>query len=85
MISDELLEMLICPLSKQPLARADEALLAAINTRIEEGRLTNRAGEKVETPIAAGLLRDDGHVLYVVRDDIPVMLADEAIDLEQLG
>ena len=35
--------------------------------------------------IEAGLVREDGRILYPVRDDIPVMLIDEAIPLEDLS
>ncbi len=35
--------------------------------------------------IEEGLVREDGKVLYPVRDDIPVMLLDEAIRLDTLS
>jgi uncharacterized protein YbaR (Trm112 family) len=38
----------------------------------------------VQLPLDGGLVRDDGRILYPVRDDIPVMLLDEAIDLDGL-
>jgi uncharacterized protein YbaR (Trm112 family) len=31
------------------------------------------------------LLREDGKILYPIRDNIPVLLADEAISLEPHG
>ncbi len=80
-ISQELLEILVCPETKQPVAPADDALIAKINGEIESGRLRNRGGDKVSDPIAEGLLREDGQILYVVDDGIPVMLIEESIEI----
>jgi len=80
-VNPELLEILVCPETKQPLKLADAALLASLNERIQSGTLRNRGGDKVAKDIAEGLLREDGRVLYVVDDDIPVMLIEESIEL----
>ena len=80
-VSSELLEILVCPETKQPVQIASEDLLARLNTEIEAGRLRNRGGEPVSKPITEALLREDGKVLYVVDDGIPVMLVEESIEL----
>ena len=80
-ISNELLEILACPETKQPLTFAASTLLARLNDRIRQGQLTNRRGTSVIEPIDGGLVRKDGRYLYPIRDDIPVMLIDEAIPL----
>ncbi|MGH0036664.1 MAG: Trm112 family protein [Myxococcota bacterium] len=80
-MSDELIEILVCPETKQPVKHAEPALLAKLNEQIAAGSLRNRGGDKVESPIAEGLLREDGKVLYVVDDEIPVMLVEESIEL----
>ena len=79
-IDKDLLEILACPETHQSLAEADADLLAKVNGRIESG-LTNRGGAQVEEPLEAGLVREDGQVVYPVRDGIPVLLVDEAIEL----
>ncbi|MGQ4809028.1 hypothetical protein NKDENANG_02424 [Candidatus Entotheonellaceae bacterium PAL068K] len=81
-ISKELLDILACPETKQPLALADSALLDSLNERIRQGQLTNRGGAQVTESIDGGLVREDGRYLYPIRDEISIMLIDEAICLE---
>ena len=80
-IDDQLLDILCCPETRQPVARAEAAILAPLNAEIEAGRLRNRGGAKVETVIEEGLLREDGRVLYIVDDSIPIMLIDKSIEI----
>ena len=80
-VQAELLEILVCPETKQPVAPADAQTLARVNAEIEAGRLRNRGGDAVPKPVAEGLVREDGKVLYVVDDSIPVMLIEESIEL----
>ena len=80
-VSAELLEILVCPETKQPVAMASDAVLAPLNEKIGANRLRNRGGEHVTTPITEGLIREDGKILYVVDDGIPVMLIEESIEL----
>ena len=82
MIDQELLEILVCPETKQPLRPADEELLRSLNEAIEAGSVTDRGGNAVESKIEEGLVREDGLLLYPIRDEIPIMLIDEAIPLE---
>ena len=84
MVSPELLEILVCPETKQTLKVADEGTLARVNRAVESGSLVNQGGDRVKDRIEEGLVREDGMVFYPVRDDIPVMLLDEAIRLETL-
>ncbi len=80
MIDQQLLKILVCPETHQPVRPADEALLASVNAAIESGSLVNRAGSPVSSPLEDALVREDGRVLYPVREDIPIMLIDECID-----
>jgi uncharacterized protein YbaR (Trm112 family) len=79
MISQELLDLLVCPEDKTPVAIIDDDTIAKVNEAIQAGSVKNRAGDAVEDPIDGGLLREDQAYLYIIRDDIPVMLIDEAI------
>ena len=80
-VSQELLDILACPENRQPVAPAPDELIARLNEEIRAGTLRNRGGEKIEKEIAEGLLREDGRILYIVDDSIPVMLIEESIEL----
>ena len=81
MINQELLEILVCPETKEPVHLADKALLAALNARIERGEVKTRGDQTVEQRIEAGLVREDGAYLYPIADDIPLILCEGAIPL----
>ena len=77
MIDPELLSILVCPATRQPLHEASAEEVAAVNERIRAGQQTNVAGNQVAMEIDGGLVREDGQILYAVRDEIPVLLAAE--------
>lgn len=81
MIDQDLLAILVCPETHQPLQPAAAPLVERLNAAIAAGRLLNRAGKPVTETIDGGLVRADGQFLYAVRQDIPVMLIDEALAL----
>lgn len=80
-VSQKLLEILVCPETKQRVSLAADDIIAQINARIDAGDLRNRGGDPVNKPVTEGLLREDGKILYVVDDGIPVMLVEESIEL----
>ena len=84
MINPELIAILVCPETKQPLSVATAEILNRVNKAVEEGSLRNQGDDGVKDRIEEGLVREDGKVMYPVRDDIPVMLLDEAIRLDTL-
>lgn len=83
MLDKELLDILACPETKEPVHLADQSVIEAVNARIEQGEVRNRGGKRVEKKIDAGLVRADGAYLYPVEDDIPIMLVEEAIALRE--
>lgn len=82
MIAKDLLSLLVCPEDRTPVHEAEDALLARINEGIAQGSVLNREGQPVTEALSEGLVREDGAVLYPVRDGIPVMLIGESISLE---
>ena len=79
MVEKELLEILCCPETKQDLTLIQGTVITKLNEMIKAGTLKNRAGEPIREPMDAGLLREDGKYLYMIREDIPIMLIDEAV------
>ena len=61
---------------------AAESILESLNSEIEAGRLRNRGGDVVEKKIEEALLREDGKILYIIEDSIPIMLIDQSIRLD---
>ncbi len=84
MISEQLLKIIVCPVNHQPLRIADRRLLDQVNQAITAGRLKDSAGRPIAAMIQEGLIRQDGRVMYPVRDDIPVLLADEGIQIDAI-
>ena len=84
MSDKRLIEFLVCPENQTPLEEADGPLLAKLNHAIAAGEVKNRGATKIVEPIVAGLVRQGGDYLYPVIDDIPVLLIDEAICLDQI-
>lgn len=84
MVDPELLEILVCPETRQQLRQADADLLNRLNLAIQSGQVVNRGGHKLVDRVEEGLIRKDGMVLYVVQEDIPIMLLDEAIEVHDL-
>lgn len=79
MIDKELLKILACPQTHQPLHEASAEVLAKLNQAIESGSVKNVGGEAVTEVLTGGLVREDGKIVYPIRDDIPVLLIDEGI------
>jgi uncharacterized protein len=83
MIAKDLLDILCCPETKEDLSVADQALIDRINAKITSGSAKNRAGQGVSEKIDSGLVRKDKKFIYPIREDIPIMLIDEALPLDQ--
>ena len=78
-IDKDLLAILCCPETKQDVSLAPEALVRQLNDRIGKGDLKNKGGHVVSEKLDGGLLRADKKILYPIREDIPVMLIEEGI------
>ena len=85
MLNEDLIRSLVCPDTRQPVAPAPPGIVSALNDRIRQGAVRDASGRTLEHPIEAGLLREDGRVLYPVIDGIPHMLIERGIPLIERG
>ena len=79
MIDKELLEILVCPETGEPLEEAGREIIARLNELVELGTLVDRSGEPVSEKIERGLLCRGGKHLYPVRENIPILLIESSI------
>jgi uncharacterized protein YbaR (Trm112 family) len=79
-----LLDIVACPESKTPLRVADDALVARLNAAIDKGRLKDKSGRAVGPRLQGALVREDEAVAYPVWEDIPRLVVDAGIELDQL-
>ena len=80
-----LLPILHSPVTHKGLGPVKPAVLQSVNAAIAAGELSNRDGNTLKEPLSDALITDDGKVLYPVESGIPVLLASESINMEQLG
>ncbi len=78
-IDPEFIEILRSPDTRKPLRPADAGELARINELIKAGQAKNRAGTAVTEALEQGLVPEGESIVYPVRDEIPILLTDEAI------
>ncbi len=84
-LDPKLLEILCCPELKTALRELNAEETESVNGMIEKGELKNKKGDAVSEAIQTGLLREDGKILYPVRQDIPILLIEEGIVMPENG
>jgi len=79
-----LLDLLVCPITKLPLELLDAERLEQMNAAIAAGRVRNQAREPVEGPLTEALIRRDGHVVYPIVGGLPILFEVSSIDWNQM-
>ena len=79
-LDPEFLSILRTPDSKRPLAPMEPAALTALNQAIAAGQVRDRGGEVVAEPLEAALEAQGEAVVYPIRDGIPDLLVERALD-----
>lgn len=75
----KLLDLLVCPATRQPLALLDRPGLDALNAAIAAGGV-KRADDAPQTEsLREALITRDRRTVYRVDDGIPVLLVEEGI------
>ena len=84
MIRFGLLDMLLCPVTGEPVSTADQEFVHLLNREIKAGLLFNRLGIQIETEIDGGLVNDSRTWLIMIRSGVPDITPDQAIPIDHL-
>jgi uncharacterized protein YbaR (Trm112 family) len=80
----KLLDLLVCPTTRQPLQLLDSRGLQALNTAIASGGIVRGDGSAQAEPLQEALVTRDRKTVYRIDDGIPVLLAEDAIATAQV-
>lgn len=81
----KLLDILVCPASRQPLAMLDKAGLDALNRAAAAGSLRRVDDAPQSDALREALVTRDRKTVYRIDDGIPVLLVDEGIATAQVA
>ncbi len=81
----KLLDILVCPATRQPLAKLDKRGLDALNRAIKDKAITRTDGAAQTDAIREALVTRDRKTVYRIDDGIPVLLIEEGIATLQIG
>lgn len=81
----KLLDLLVCPATRQPLALLDKAGLAALNAAVDAGSLRRVDDTPQTAPLREALVTRDHRLAYRIDDGIPVLLVEEGIPTGQVA
>ncbi len=84
-INRELLDILVCPITKLSVAVLDKEKLEKLNELIAEGTLQTVAGETVSETLEEALITRNKNTIYRVENNIPIMLEDQGIATRQIA
>ena len=79
------LDILVCPVTRQPLTLLESKALDALNRGIQAAQVKRQDGQTQTTPLKAGLMTRDHKTVYRIDDGIPVLLAEESISTAQIS
>ncbi|MDZ7640129.1 MAG: Trm112 family protein [Bryobacterales bacterium] len=84
-LSKDLVDILCCPVTKVPVRLMDAGEIEKLNAAIRAGSLSHEDRSKVTESMEEALITEDGARIYKVKEGIPIMLKDQAIDAAQLA
>jgi uncharacterized protein YbaR (Trm112 family) len=80
----KLLDILVCPATRQPLALLEKAALETLNRAVAGGTVKRHDDSPQAEPLREALITRDRKTVYRVDDGIPVLLVEEAIATAQV-
>lgn len=80
----KLLDILVCPASRQPLSLLDKAGLDVLNRAIASGAVKRNDGGAQADAVREALVTRDRKTVYRLDDGIPVLLVEEGIATAQV-
>jgi uncharacterized protein YbaR (Trm112 family) len=83
-ISNELLNILCCPVTKKPVRMLAVDQITKLNAAIASGKVKDVDGNIVKDKVAEALITDDNKTIYRIDEGIPVMLAGMGIPADSL-
>ena len=81
MLTEEVLELLQCPLTGKKLSFASDQMILRVNEAIANGNARDRLEQKVSQKIDGGLVAEEEAWIYPIREEIPTLVVEEAIDI----
>ena len=81
-VSEKLIEILVCPRTKQNLRNLEADIVARVNQEIEKGDVKYYDGSPVEDALHEALITEDRKVIYRVDQGIPVLMIERGIPTE---
>lgn len=80
----KLLDLLVCPTTRQPLLPLDGRGLQALNAAIARGGVVRGGGEAQTQALREALVTRDRKTVYIVDDGIPLLDAENALATAQV-
>ena len=80
----KLLDILVCPATRQPLSMLEKAGLDALNRAIAAGEVRRADDTPQAAPLREALVTRDRRIAYRIDDGIPVLLAEEGLATGQV-
>ena len=84
-INSQLLDILVCPVTKLPVSMVNQEMLKRLNDKISNGEVVSKDGNAVTDTLDEALVTSNKTTIYRIQDSIPIMLEDQGIDASQLG
>ena len=80
----KLLDILVCPVTRQPLAQLEQSGLDSLNRAITAAALLRGDGSAQTEALREALITRDRKTVYRIDDGIPVLLAEESLTTTQV-